>query len=338
VSSTSLEIVTGSVRFENPERVPVIPLIGLYSLNISGMSALDLLHDGAKQAKSQLLAQSEFGYDGVFTIMDLTVEAEVLGAGVEFPRRAFPFVRDHPLADPEKYDELPPLSVEGSRLAVFVDATTRMAHEVGERVLVSSYIIGPFTLAGHLLGIENLMEITTEQPSLASDIVRDCSSVLEPYLDALIEAGARNIVILEPSASNSMISPRFFERFSQPNVETLVSRCHSADALATLHICGRASRIIQMMANTKADVLSIDSAVSLRQAKLDLEGKAALMGNVDTSLMINGTAEAVARASQDCLKEMEDSSGFILSTSCDVPLETPRDNITSLVSTILSAA
>lgn len=338
MGDTSLEIVMDSVRFRRPRRVPVVPIVGLYSSNISGTSPSNLLHDGSKQAESQLLAQSTFGYDGVFTIMDLTVEAEALGAGVEFPERRFPYVRYHPLADAELYNELPPLSVEGSRLSVFVDATRRMAREAGQRMLVSSFVIGPFTLAGHLLGIEELMEVTTEEPSLALDLVRYCADVIEPYVDALIDAGATNIVILEPSASNSVISPTFFERFSYPFLERVVSRCHTNDILATLHICGRTSRIIEKMADTKADVLSVDSLVPLADARVALDGKTALMGNVDTSLLINGKPQDIADASQECTKDMEGSSGFILSTSCDVPMETPEDNIRSLVSQALSVA
>ncbi|TFF94085.1 hypothetical protein EU546_05355, partial [Candidatus Thorarchaeota archaeon] len=293
LGDTSLEIVMDSVRFRKPERVPVIPIVGLYSSNISGTSSSKLLHDGGKQAESQLLAQSRFGYDGVFTIMDLTVEAEALGAGVEFPERAFPFVRHHPLADAEHYRKIPPLSVEDSRLSVFVDATSRMARGAGQSLLVSSFVIGPFTLAGHLLGIEDLMEITTEQPSLALDLVRHCTDIMGPYVDALVEAGAGNIVILEPSASNSVISPAFFERFSYPNLQKMVSRCHTAGALVTLHICGRTSRIIEKMAETNADILSVDSLVSLADARVALDGETALMGNVDTSLMINGSSEDV---------------------------------------------
>ncbi|MFX1266117.1 MAG: uroporphyrinogen decarboxylase family protein, partial [Promethearchaeota archaeon] len=198
---TPLELIEGTLSGQGTQRVPVVPLIGLFSSTVSGFPVRTLVRDSEKQAKSQLLALDTFGYDGVFTCMDLTVEAEALGAEVVFDEGAFPYVKSHPVEDLERVEDLSLPPIETTRISTFVDAARRLAEKLQETHLVSSYIIGPFTLAGHLLDAERLLEISIEEQALAKEIVSHCEGILQPVLDAYAEAGVHNIVILEPAAS-----------------------------------------------------------------------------------------------------------------------------------------
>jgi len=235
---TSIELVEQAMQNEEPPRTPVIPLVGLYSSICSGYPVSDLLRDGNLQAKSQLAALQCFKYDGVFTCMDLTVEAEALGASVKFPQGAFPYVSEHPVESPSAVFDLEMLSIKGTRLLTFVNATKQLVSRVGRTHLVSTYIIGPFTLAGHLIGVESLLEHAIEDPELIQGVVDYCQEVLEPLVEAYITAGTHNIVILEPTASSSIISPKFFEKYSAPDLSKMVSRIHNGGTKATIHICG----------------------------------------------------------------------------------------------------
>jgi uroporphyrinogen decarboxylase len=330
MDETSYELVYQATRLREPSRVPVVPIIGLYSMNISGLASSEILHDAEKQANSQLACQEYYEYDGIFNVMDLTVEAQALGADAEFPERAFPYLKTHPLQDSSKFESLPSLDMDSSRLSVFIDSIRLMASRVKERLYLSSYVIGPFTLAGHLLGIDNLMELTMEDDTTAADIVAYCAKIVEPYIEAQVEAGTDNIVILEPSASSSLISPQFFKKYSYPNLRSLISRIHSLDVGATLHICGKTSRILEMMSGTGADVLSIDSHVDLGAAKQTIGSRICLMGNVDTSLLVNGISTEIANSARKCIDAAAKGGGYILSTSCDMPIEVCKANIRAL--------
>jgi len=53
-----------------------------------------------------------------------------------------------------------------------------------------------------------------------------------------------------------------------------------------------------------------------------------LIGNVDpVGVMLNGSADEVANAVRKLLDEMSDVENFMLSTGCDLPYETPHENI-----------
>ncbi|MGD9396790.1 MAG: uroporphyrinogen decarboxylase family protein [Candidatus Thorarchaeota archaeon] len=336
MNDASYDLVVKAVQFKESDRIPVIPIVGLYSLNVSGLPSAELLHNAEKQAKSQLACQSRFGYDGIFNVMDLSVEAQTLGAEVEFPANSFPYLKSHPLGDPESFEGIPPLDVKLTRLSVFTDTIKRMAEKTKRKVFISSYVIGPFTLAGHLLGIDELMELTVEDEETTASLVAHCAKIVEPYIEAQVEVGTDNVVILEPSASSSLISPRFFEMFSFQNVKSVVSRIHKLGAGATLHICGKTSRILEMMCATGADVLSIDSLVKISEAREIIQDRVCLMGNVDTSLMINGTPDDVKSEAETCIGMAGSKGGFVLSTSCDTPIEVPEANMRSLVDSAIT--
>ncbi|MGM0686303.1 MAG: uroporphyrinogen decarboxylase family protein, partial [Promethearchaeati archaeon] len=161
--------------------------------------------------------------------------------------------------------------------------------------------------------------------------IHDCTRLLQPYITDLIDAGAHNIVILEPTASNNVISPQYFEEYCSPYVRDMIESIQSAGAIATLHICGDTNRIIGNMCDTGANALSIDSAVNLVQAKRVARNKSTLIGNVDTTLLLRGTHQEVLNAANECLEAASKGGGFILSSGCDFPIETPPANLEALV-------
>jgi uroporphyrinogen decarboxylase len=331
---TALDLVLEAMNFKKASRPPVIPLVGLYSSNLTNYSPNQLLKSAEIQAFSQLNALHHFDYDGVLTCMDLTAEAEALGAIVTFQEDSFPYVYEHPIKEPVNIFELLSPSIEDSRLSVFVDTTRILSETVGESHFISSYVVGPFTLSGHLMGVEKLLELTIEEPEVSANIVEYCVSLVKPYIKALVEAGAHNIIILEPTASTSIISPRFFQKYSAPNLKQLILFIHSMNCKATIHICGETIKIIDSMCKTGADALSIDAAINIREAKHISNARSAIIGNVDTTLMLTGTKEQVLDASKKCIQDASDSEGFILSTGCDLPLQTPLENVETMVNTV----
>lgn len=330
MSSKPIELVEAAIKQEQPERTPVVPLVGLFSTQASGIPISEVLRTPEKQSKSLLFALERYQYDGVFNVMDLTVEAEALGAEVTYPSHGFPYIQNHPFKDLDSIHGLDIYETAESRLSVFAEATRNLVQAVGGTHLVSSYVIGPFTLLGHLVGVEHLLERTIDEPEKVQVSVESCVKILSPYVSELIDAGAHNIVLLEPTASSSVISPAYFNSYSAPYVKMMIDEIHSEGAYATLHICGNTNKIIESMSNTGANALSIDSSVDLVAAK-NSSKRATLIGNVDTTLLLQGTPQEVSSSAQRCIESAASGGGFILSSGCDIPIETPPANLEALV-------
>jgi uroporphyrinogen decarboxylase len=269
--------------------------------------------------------------------MDLTAEAEALGATVKYQESAFPYITKHPFQTPMDFPNLEPPEIKKTRLSVFVETTRGLVRQVGKTHFVSSYVIGPFTLAGQLMGVDPLFELITENPDRASSIVSSCEQVLEPYVEQLVEAGTHNVIILEPTASSSVVPPAFFVRYSVPYVKRLVSIAKSYGTGSTLHICGNTTKIIGLMCETGVDALSLDSKISIEAAMKEAHQRCTIIGNVDTTLMLTGTVEEVTTATKQCIQAAGPSgAGFIASTGCDLPIDAPFDNVRALVDTAKS--
>jgi len=74
--------------------------------------------------------------------------------------------------------------------------------------------------------------------------------------------------------------------------------------------------------------LSLDSLVDLKEASRVVPGSIALIGNLDpVGVFLRSTPEEVAIATRNLLEKMRGVNNFILSSGCDLPIDTPLENI-----------
>jgi uroporphyrinogen decarboxylase len=89
--------------------------------------------------------------------------------------------------------------------------------------------------------------------------------------------------------------------------------------------------LIEAMVEAGVDGLSLDSAeagVDLPQAAEKAPEDVVLIGNLSpTGTLLNGTPDAVREEVRALLEAMAPYPNFVLSTGCDLPPETPLENI-----------
>jgi uroporphyrinogen decarboxylase len=74
--------------------------------------------------------------------------------------------------------------------------------------------------------------------------------------------------------------------------------------------------------------LSLDSMVDLKDAAERIPENVFLIGNIDpVKVFLQSNGEEVERETTELLEKMKDVPNFILSSGCDIPLETPHENI-----------
>jgi uroporphyrinogen decarboxylase len=93
------------------------------------------------------------------------------------------------------------------------------------------------------------------------------------------------------------------------------------------------------MAQTGAAALSIDQT-QIREARERIGSRVCLMGNVrPAETLLGGTPEAVRREAAQCIADGRGNpGGFILATGCEVPIETPPENIDALIAVARESA
>ena len=149
---------------------------------------------------------------------------------------------------------------------------------------------------------------------------------------AQIDAGADFTQIGEPLAGPDLSSPAVYRQFAFPYEKRLVAELRQEGALLSIHICGNATRIMGDLAETGAAMLQTDSKVDMLRCRQLTEGRAVLMGNVDTTLMATGQPEAVEAAARDAIRAMGRHGWFFLSTGCTIGATTPPESTEAMMS------
>ena len=89
--------------------------------------------------------------------------------------------------------------------------------------------------------------------------------------------------------------------------------------------------VLELMADTGANILELDHKVSLRAAKGRVGHRVCLMGNLDpVELLRRGSPAAVNCAAAQATTDTG-GRGFILGSGCEVPVEAPRENIKAMI-------
>lgn len=310
-------------------RLPVAPLLGYPGVALTGSTIRANLFDPALHRRTVRAYAERFAPDAVCYLMDLSVEAAALGLRVRYPEHESPTVEEHPVrcaADLAPFRGRRVLDDERAR--GFVEVMRGMKADLaGSGQLAGAYVVGPFTLAGLLMGATELAVATIDEPALVEAAVELAVEAVTPYAVALDEAGAELLIVLEPTAT--ILSPSAFARFAAPALEALYA---AVGAHPILHICGDTSRLIEAMSATGAEGLSLDGVVDLPAAAARVPADCVVIGNLDpVTVMVQQSPAGVAAAVNRLQEAMAGYPNFLLSTGCDLPPETPLANIESFM-------
>jgi uroporphyrinogen decarboxylase len=307
-------------------RTLVVPLMGFPGANLTQTSLRDNLFDAETHASSILALANTHRPDMVFPMMDLAVEAGALGVHVDFPENDSPTVIEHPVrrvSDLARFRDADILT--HPRLVSFLETLRHLRKALD--IPVAAYVTGPFTLAGLLIGAKQIAEATIEDPTLPLKTLDLTTRIISSYAAACVDAGADLIAYLEPMAV--MLSPDSFEQFSGVFVSKILSQL---DVPGVLHICGDSTHLIPNMCSTGVQGLSLDAVISLPALRKIVPSDIVLMGNIDpVSPMAVGSVGDVWSDVTRLRREMEGARNFVLSTGCDLPLDTPQANIAAFM-------
>jgi len=261
----------------------------------------------------------------------LTVEAEAMGATIDLGNEErTPEVKETPFETADDI-ETPDDFAEKGRIPVVRESIEILKEKYPEVPIIVG-MTGPFTLTGHLLGIENLVKLIKTDPTEIEDAIENCLDVCMDYVEEIMEYEPDAICVAEPTASPELIDPIQFKTMIKPALEDLAE---FIETKSILHICGSTQDIITDMASIGFDGISIEEAVDINKAKSDLakieaQGKTTskILGNISTSqTLFTGSPEDVKSDVKKALDEGID----ILAPSCGLAPKSPLDNIKAMV-------
>jgi len=329
---TSYERYLAVCELREPDRVPVSPLIMTFAARLAGIPYGDYCRYGELLAQAQLACIRRFGYDSVNVTSDAVREAETVGALVFWQEDEVPGAGEEPLIkgrEDLKRLRLPdPLG--HNRMHEQIKALKILRQELGDDEVVYGWVEAPFQESAMLRNINYFMVDIIENPALVHELMRFSLEMELVFGLAQIEAGARFIGVGDAVAS--LTSPRHYEEFNFPYVAELIAGLKKAGARVKYHACGNSRALLPLFAQLEADIINLDTLVDLAEAKRVLGHRMCLKGKLDpTRVLLQGTPDTVRAAARQCLRDAGEGGGFILSPGCEVPRDTPPENLAALV-------
>jgi Uroporphyrinogen decarboxylase (URO-D) len=184
-----------------------------------------------------------------------------------------------------------------------------------------------------LRGREQAMIDFFERPDFVHAAMDMQADVIIERAELLLETGIDCLYIGDPAASASLISPRHFERFCLPAYQKFCRHFKGRDTLIYIHVCGNSRPILEMLADTGADVVEpLDplGGVEVADAKRRIGQRVALMGGLNTLALAHSTPGEVR---EEAIRKCREGGphGYILAAGDMVPPNTPVANLQAMV-------
>ncbi len=319
------DLVIKTLRHETVEQVPWVPFAGVHAGKLKGYTAEEVLTDGDKLFESLMEVHRLYVPDGMTTMFDLQVEAEILGCDLLWAKDNPPSVKSHPLAN----EKIIPCRCEipdenSGRLPMILEVMNRIHREIGEDVALYGLICGPFTLASHLRGTGIFMDMISD-PDYVTNLIEFCGEVACKMAEMYIDAGMEVIAVVDPLVSQ--ISPKHIDKLLAPSFTNVFEFIRSKGAYSNFFVCGNATKQIESMCKMSPDGVSVDENVDMVKAKkITDQYNIAIGGNIPlTTTMLYGTQQDNMKGVIDLLDSM-DHKNLIISPGCDMPYDTPIEN------------
>jgi uroporphyrinogen decarboxylase len=315
---TSRDRIRACMKRTYADRVPIGLILGPFRARVLGCSPQDYFQDGKKLAESTVACYELFGHDTVDITWDIVLEAETVGAKLEFPEDSVPRVGEYVLSTKSALSSLENLHPENrGRFPAYLEACRAVVNTLRGPAL-SGTVTGPWTIAASLRGAEQLILDTMDDPAFVEELLRFTAEVTKILGSKILESGL-GLSMGEAASSCSLISPSLYRKFIKPRHQEIVQFFRQKKAGLSLHICGYIDPIMEDILDLGIVALSLDSPSSLKRMVEVSQKRIALLGNVATSLFVSGSQKEIENSVKECIRVGAPGGAFILSSGCELP-------------------
>lgn len=296
----------------------------------SKVSFLELCHDAGLCAKVTLDAARILDVDAAILFSDILVPAEAMGVRVVFDEHG-PRIED-PIREPRDIDRI--RVPEPARDLPFVaDALRRIRAELPREKALLGFAGAPFTLASYLIEGGGSRDYVLTKSFLAREPAA-FAALLDRIADGTIacllaqhEAGAEAVQLFDSWAG--CLDPEDYARFALPPTRKIVTALAAAGVPTLLYGNG-CGGLLESMASTGVDGVSVDWRVDIEEAWRRIGFDRALQGNLDPLALLGPPSFFLPKVDR-ILERVGDLPGFIFNLGHGIDRRTPVEHVHALV-------
>ena len=313
------ELKTSSIK-------KAFPILFFPTAQLMEKTVKDLISSSDNLAKGMKLVADRVDSAAAISLMDLSVEAECFGSQIVFSESEVPTVKGNIITEIEEVEALQIPAIGMGRTGIYIDAVRKASELILDRPLFAG-MIGPYSLAGRLLDVTEIMYLCYDEPEMVLALLDKVTEFLISYGKAYKEAGANGIMIAEPLAG--LLSPEMEAEFSAPFVKRIVEALQEETFAVIYHNCGdNTMMMLDSILTIGADAYHFGNSINMEEMLQRVPKDIVVMGNIDPAgQFCHGTKESIRKETVELLEKCSKYSNFVISSGCDIPPMSPWNNI-----------
>lgn len=309
----------------NSDKRIAIPIMTHPGIEAIGKNVVDAVTDGEVHYQAIKNVTETYDTTACTVIMDLTVEAEAFGCAISMPEHEVPSVTGRLVCDEESVNRLQVPSLSAGRMPEYLKANRLAVDNIKDKAVLSG-CIGPFSLAGRLYDMSEIMVGIYIEPDVLKTLLDKCTEYITLYCKELKAIGATGVIMAEPAAG--LLSNEDCLEYSTVYVKQIVEAVQDDNFTVVLHNCGNKGHCTQAMIDSGAAALHFGNAVNMVETLEQCPSNLVVMGNIDpVGILKQATPEEVYRITVDLLAKTAQYKNFVISSGCDMPPFVPDVNI-----------
>jgi len=309
----------------NSDKRIAIPIMTHPGIEAIGKNVIDAVTDGEVHYQAIKNVTETYDTTACTVIMDLTVEAEAFGCAISMPEHEVPSVTGRLVCDEGSVNRLQVPSLSAGRMPEYLKANRLAVENIKDKAVLSG-CIGPFSLAGRLYDMSEIMVGIYIEPDVIKTLLDKCTEYITLYCKELKAIGATGVIMAEPAAG--LLSNEDCLEYSTVYVKQIVEAVQDDNFTVVLHNCGNKGHCTQAMIDSGAAALHFGNAVNMVETLELCPSNLVVMGNIDpVGILKQATPEEVYRITADLLAKTAQYRNFVISSGCDMPPFVPDVNI-----------
>jgi len=306
------------------DRIPVFPNIHFGTAKFCGYSIRDFATNAEINSNCLVQAFRAGGYDGIQVGSDVTIEGEAVGSQVHFSDDNPPSVKIPFLKTPDLSRLIMPDPLRDGRMPMLIESTRSCHQEVGDKAYIIATLMGPFSAASQIRGVQDLLMETVTDPGFVDDLMQFSVELGIAYGRELLKAGARGLLLGEALCSPQMISPKFYKDNIVKHQKKLFAGLYQAGAeVIFLHICGNIKPILPICLNLEPAVgLDLDQKTDPREVfalSASCSRSVFFRGNLEPATTLNSNdRDQIINACREIIDLNREQNRLILSSGCNM--------------------
>lgn len=197
-----------------------------------------------------------------------------------------------------------------------------------DKIPVIGNITGPVSTATSIVDPLDFFKAIRKSPEDVKFLLNAVQDYLIHYAEKMIENGADVIVLSDPTATGEILGRKYFETLALPLYEKFAKAMEKKECPWIIHICGDITGVFPLLVKTRAQCVSFDAMISMKQMaeKYSLP----LMGNINTQLLQNGPVEKIKAMTENLLQ----TNVSIVSPACGLGMSTPLEHLLQVTETV----